>query len=273
MTHSALTFTFVSALAFGGCFTGEPEPDPCAETRRCVSADALGCCDGGGREVSVCQDSCPAGTIEENACRTAGCGMGCDTPLSCRVDYGSACCGEAVFTTSCDACPAGSVEASTCTADYPAECGCDGIRAFRPPADQEAVAPPSECFEDLGGGCCGAFVSAAVCGACPSGTVDQFTCDMMSGDRFAPPPVSCREDLGGGCCGAEVAPNACTAGCPAGSVEASTCEDVSADRAAFPEPAICFELTSDGCCGEPVEASACGGCPDGASTTCDACEP
>ncbi|MFT5353321.1 MAG: hypothetical protein ACI9KE_000519 [Polyangiales bacterium] len=271
--HSALTLSFVSALAFAGCFSGTPQPDPCSETRRCVAADNVGCCSGGAREISLCQDSCPAGMIEETDCRMAGCGMGCETPLTCRMDYGTGCCGDAVFTTSCDACPAGSVEATACTADYPAECGCGGIRAFRPPADQEAVAL-FECFEDLGGGCCGTFVGASECGECPSGTTPQFECSMMSGNRIAPPEVTCREDLGGGCCGTEVAANACSAECPSGSVEASTCAEVAgADAPAFPEPASCFELTADGCCGEAVAVTACGSCPAGASTTCDPCEP
>ena len=272
MNHSALILSFASVLAFAGCFTGTSEPDPCADTRRCVAADEVGCCVGAGRDISVCQDSCPADMIEETECRMAGCGMGCETPLWCRVDYGSSCCGETVFTTSCDACPAGSVEASACAADYPAECGCGGIiRAFRAPDAEGAIAATLECFEDLGGGCCGAFVVLSSCGECPAGTLDQFNCDMAA-DRIAPPAVTCREDLGGGCCGSEVAPNACSAECPAGSIEASSCEDISAGDRAFPGPAACFLLNAEGCCGEPVAATACGVCPEGATSICDPCE-
>lgn len=267
---------FVFSALMVGCFTGTPDPDPCAETRRCVAADAVGCCSGGAREVSVCEDSCPAGMIEESECRTAGCGMGCDTPLTCRMDYGSGCCGEAVFTTSCDACPAGSVEATECTSDFPAECGCGSIRGFRLPDAEAPALPASECFEDLGAGCCGAFVGLSECGACPTGTLNQLQCDMMSADRIAPPEVTCREDLGGGCCGAEVSPNACSATCPAGSVETSSCDellDPAMDRApAFPAPS-CFQLTPEGCCGEAVPLTACGACPEGSSNTCEACEP
>lgn len=270
MTHPVRTFSFLSALAFVGCFSGTPEPDPCVETRRCVAADDVGCCTGAARDVSICQDSCPAGLIEETECRTAGCGMGCETPLTCRMDFGTGCCGEAVFTTSCDTCPTGSVEATSCTADYPAECGCEGIRAFVPAEDREAIAPPAECYEDLGGGCCGTFVGASNCGQCPPGTLTQFDCDMMS-DRLVAPPVTCREDLGGGCCGAEVAANVCSAECPTGSVEDSACTAQRDGDAAFPAP-VCFVVTPEGCCGEAVDVTACGVCPEGSSNDCDACE-
>lgn len=266
------TLALAFPLLLAGCFVAST-PDRCEETRVCMAANGLGCCDGAGIDVSVCE-TCPAGTVETYMCRTTGCDT-CTDPVSCRIDFGEGCCGDAVFASTCDACPAGSVLADSCTADFPAECGCPGtIGPFVPPSDgrpaEDAIAPPSNCVEDLGDGCCGAFVTADTACGCPPGTRYEYECTMFGGGIA--PPSSCRTDLGGGCCGAAVEANACTAMCPAGSIPAELCEAQAAP--ARPAPLDCFVLLADGCCStEIAEADACGVCPEGTSSEClDFCE-
>lgn len=257
-----------------GCFTVTDPPDRCAERQVCAPVDSLGCCDGVGTEISVC-DMCPTGTVTETSCRTAGCTMGCETPIACRVDVGAGCCGDVVFTTSCDTCPAGSVAASTCTGEFPS-CGCDDTRRIRAP-DESPALPLPDCRVDLGNGCCGDLAgSQGECGCAP-GTILEEECGQFDND-ISPGIVapSCFENLGGGCCGGGIAPAACGM-CPAGSIPGSECAPMAGAPEPDPDPARpiappagCREDLGGGCCGGDVVANVCGMCPTG-SIRADSC--
>lgn len=256
-----------------GCFTASTTPeDRCLERQVCAPVDSLGCCDGVGSEISVCE-SCPAGTVTESSCRTTGCTTGCETPIACRVDVGAGCCGDAVFTTSCDTCPAGSVPADSCTDSFPS-CGCDDARRIRAP--EEDPAPPPACRADLGNGCCGEIVgSEGMCGCAP-GSIRESDCGQIDGDAEAPGIIapSCFADLGGGCCGDSVDSVACGM-CPEGSVPASECAPMAGApedpaRPIMPPEFQCREDLGGGCCGGDVAANICGMCPAG-SISADSC--
>ncbi len=269
------TIGLVSLLmAVGGCFNSSGNGGECDATRMCRVADSLGCCDGGGTEVSVCEP-CPSGTVDSTMCRTAGCGPMCDDPVACRTDYGSGCCGDAVAALDCDTCPAGSVVATSCAMDFPFECGCDSSERPMPmpepdpvpepdpaPQPEPAPAPPISCHVNLGDGCCGEAVGPMNSSCCPMGTIPSYECGTFEGIRRIPTP--CRIDLGGGCCGEMSSANACTGECPEGSILESACTALTGG----PEPGglvpLCVEIDPMGCCGEYVAPDACGQCPAGA---------
>ncbi|MEM7608442.1 MAG: hypothetical protein AAF411_24065, partial [Myxococcota bacterium] len=272
MNRSSL---FLTGLLLAGCFDSDSTTPP--TLRDCFEVDAVGCCGSVQMRVPI-EDVCPAGTAAEGACRTAGCETSCTTPLVCRADVGGACCGDTVFNTSCDSCPAGSIPQTSCIGNFPTDCGCDdGRRRFIPPpidggaggapiADAGLMPePPSTCFEDLGGGCCGAPVAMGPCG-CPAGTLIDDECSDFggAGDRIV---ESCRVGTEGGCCGAFVEPNACGI-CPEGTVRESLCGDAGGEPRPFIE---CRIDVGGGCCGEVVSPDSCGGCPLG-SVTSDFCD-
>ncbi len=249
-------------LLLGGCFRSSSTGDRCDATKACFVVDPLGCCSGE-VEVSICAE-CPRGMIERTSCRTSGC-TACDRPeLSCRLDMGGGCCGDAVYFDACttDRCPAGYVPETECSADFPEECGCLGRRILPP---EEPPQPMVPCFDDLGG-CCGDYVTEAVNGCCPMGTLPESACGFGM-DRE--PPGECRENLGGGCCGAVVEPNEC-GGCPEGAVYEVECAAISDDGGFFPAP-VCFiqgEAEDGSCFCEEVSANACGECPPGSNSAC-----
>lgn len=271
----SLLFAATLALALGCSNSHTAPPDRCDMTKVCLVTDSLGCCDGRGSEVSVC-DACPGGTVERLECRTSGCDDPCTgTPSSdasgdsarirppdedtdfapaarCYEDMGSGCCGDEIFGGDvCGSCPAGSVEEWSCS-NFAPECGCGGgITGIRPPGDEEPGAPdagapappdelpplpPEECYADLGGGCCGAYVGAPTECGCPAGSVAQSTCGAYSAgtspDGEVPPMppgedepgffAGCRSILVDGTCGDFAEPNVC-GDCPADSVSEWEC--------------------------------------------------
>lgn len=282
-----LTALSVSLL---GCFSSKPPR--CDATKTCFAADALGCCDGRGTEVSVC-DGCPSGMIERTECRVSGCDDPCDVPLDCRQDLGDDCCGAPVFSESCDVCPRGSRPASECAAGFIPTCGCaetvdsdaggppfDG-GAGRPADDADIAEPPSACFQDLGEGCCGGYVGEPTTCGCPMGSTHEYECtSFVAGDAIVPPMEVCRAVISEGCCGGIVERNACTFECPAGSVPESVCGEINdsgggaepPDDEARPAPIPCWEIDESGCCGAEVAPSSCTGlCPPGTSSECLFC--
>ena len=270
----------ISLLA---CFSSRPPR--CDANKTCFAADSLGCCEGRGTEVSVC-DACPSGMIERTECRVSGCEDPCDEPLNCVLDLGEDCCGAPVFSESCDVCPRGSRPARECAAGFVPTCGCaeatDSDAGAPPdagagrPADEDAIAePPSACFQDLGEGCCGGYVGEPTRCGCPAGSIYEYECvSFPIGDPIVPPMEVCREVIGPGCCGGIVERNACTFECPAGSVVESECGEINeSGDMARPAPLTCYEVDASGCCGELVEPSACTGmCPPGSSPECFFCE-
>lgn len=263
-----------------GCFSSNPPR--CDADKTCFAADALGCCDGAGTDVSVC-DACPSGMIERSECRVAGCEDPCDVPLDCRQDVGDGCCGAPVFSESCDVCPMGSRPASTCSAGFLPACGCAETvdrDAGRPAED--IAEPISNCFQDLGEGCCGGYVGEPTSCGCPTGSIQEYECTSFAVmDALVPPAENCRAVISEGCCGGVVERNACTLECPIGSVPESVCGEINDSGGgaeppgdeARPAPLPCYEIDDSGCCGEMVPASSCTGlCPPGTSSECFFCE-
>jgi len=271
--RNTLYFVAVLAVLALGCSNSHTTPpDRCDMTKVCLVTDALGCCDGRGSEVSVC-DVCPSGTVERVACRTAGCADPCTgaTPrpsgggadiapaARCYQDMGSGCCGDEIFGGDvCGFCPAGSVSEYECSGFAPA-CGCGMTERPAPivdagPLPTDAGVPPSD-----------AGVPPSDAGVLPSDA------GVLPADAGTPVPDpmpldECYTDLGPGCCGAYVGPST-ECGCPPGSVTQSTCTAYSAGTAEPPVsdvPAFrapCRALLTDGSCGDVIEPNACGECP------------
>ncbi len=296
MAHMGALAFLLSFPLLGGCFSSGGTPDGgvdagpdvderCRAQKMCAAVDAIGCC-GAPQAVSVC-DPCPTGTIEQAECRTAGCNE-CDAPLICHRELEAGCCGVRVGNTSCNVCPEGSMPVDDCGEHFPA-CGC-GPEFDARPAPGVPVRPPDagmpdasahadaapfdagrpECREDLGDGCCGAFVTyESECG-CPRGSIHETECTGSIGDGIILPSVSCFQDLGGGCCGGFVEPNACSGECPAGTLDESSCAaHQSGDAPAEAPPiALCHQDLGAGCCGDMVPLDACGACPEGSTQEC-----
>lgn len=263
-----------------GCFSSKPPR--CDANKTCFAADALGCCEGRGTEVSVC-DACPSGMIERSECRVTGCDDPCEVPLDCRQDLGEGCCGAPVFSESCDVCPMGSRPASECSAGFVPTCGCAetvdsdaGAPADAGPAERPAdPAPPVMCYRDLGEGCCGDLVGEPTRCGCPEGSILEYECSSFPAPGLVPPAEVCRAVISDGCCGGIVERNACSGECPAGSVPESSCAEINDGGGAEPPEDMawsCYTVDASGCCGELVPPSSCTGlCPPGTSSECLFC--
>lgn len=270
------------SISLLGCFSSKPPR--CEATKTCFAADSLGCCDGAGTEVSVC-DACPGGMIERASCRVTGCEDPCEEPLNCVQDLGDGCCGAPVFSESCDVCPMGSRPAAECAAGFIPTCGCAEATAdgAGPPAEADIAEPPAACFQDLGEGCCGSYVGEPTTCGCPTGSIYEYECvSFVAADAIVPPMEDCRAVISEGCCGGIVERNACSLECPAGSVVESACGEINDSSGgaeppdgdeARPAPIPCYEIDESGCCGDIVPASSCTGlCPPGTSSECFFCE-
>ncbi|NOY91484.1 MAG: hypothetical protein GXP55_09760 [Deltaproteobacteria bacterium] len=282
--RNALSFLALLALPMLGCSNSHSvPPDRCDMTKVCLVTDTLGCCDGRGSEVSVC-DVCPSGTVERADCRTAGCADPCTSPTRrpsgpgedigpaarCYQDMGSGCCGDQIFGGDvCGYCPAGSVSEYECAGFAPA-CGCGTTTrpAPAPPSEEpvsDAGVPPT----DAGVPRADSGVPRADSGVPSDAGVPPSDAAIPPSDAGPPRALDeCYTDLGPGCCGAYVgAPSEC--GCPPGSVTQSTCTAYSAGTGAEPPSdvpafrAACRAILTDGGCGDIVEPNACGDCPAG----------